>query len=65
MDNLVEECADLIDPAYRKWFIRRFYKLTSDVIHRLATAVRETVAHKPDTNAQSLFCWLVKREAGF
>jgi hypothetical protein len=65
VDLLVTEVKDLIDPAYEKWFIKRFYKLTSDTVHRLAAAVRETMASKPGTNALRLFSWLVKREAGF
>lgn len=65
VDLLVEDCQDLIDPAYRKWFIKRFYKMASDTIRRLAAAVREQCAANPATNALRLFSWLVKREAGF
>lgn len=62
---LVSEVEDLIDPSYRLWFIKRFYKLSSDAVRRLAAQVREMVSLKPGTNALRLFSWLIKREAGF
>lgn len=62
---LVDECNDLIDPSYRLWFVKRFYKLSSDAVHRLAAQVRETVAAGRAANPMRLFSWLVKREAGF
>lgn len=65
VDLLVDDCQDLIDPAYRKWFIKRFYKLATDTVRRLAAAVREQCVANPATNALRLFSWLVKREAGF
>jgi hypothetical protein len=65
VDLLILDCQDLIDPAYRKWFIVRFYKLADDTVRRLAAQVRETKASKPDTNEQRLFSWLIKRQAGF
>lgn len=65
VDLLVEDCQDLIDPAYRLWFVKRFYKLTSDTIRRLAAQVREQLAAGRAGNPMRLFSWLVKREAGF
>ena len=65
VDLLIEDVKDLIDPDYRLWFVKRFYKLASDTVHRIAAQVREMAMLKPETNALRLFSWLVKREAGF
>lgn len=65
VDLLIEDCKDLIDPDYRLWFVKRFYKLTSDTIRRLAASVREQIALGKATNPLALFSWLVKRECGF
>ncbi len=65
VDLLIDDCNDLIDPAYRLWFVKRFYKLSSDTIRRLAASVREAIAIGKAGNPQRLFSWLVKRECGF
>lgn len=62
---LILDVEDLIDPAFRLWFIKRFYKLSDDTVRRLAASVREQVVANPASNALRLFSWLVKREAGF
>jgi hypothetical protein len=65
VDLLIQDCEDLIDPSYRLWFIKRFYKLATDTVRRLAANVREMMALGKAGNPQRLFSWLVKREAGF
>lgn len=65
VDLLVSDHAPLIDPQYRLWFVRRFYRLTNDQVNRLATQVRETKALKPVTDERRLFSWLIKRECGY
>lgn len=65
VDVLILDVEDLIDPAFRLWFVKRFYKLSDDTVRRLAASVREQVAAKPNSNPIRLFSWLIKREAGF
>jgi hypothetical protein len=62
---LIEDHAALIDPDYRLWFVKRFYKLTSDQVCRIAATVLETKAMKPETDERRLFSWFIKREARF
>ena len=65
VDLLIDDVKDLVDPNYRLWFVKRFYKLATGTVHRLAAQVRELKMLKPDTNVFRLFSWLIKREAGF
>lgn len=65
VDVLILDVEDLIDPAFRLWFIKRFYNLTDDTVRRMAASVREQYVAKPSTNKFRLFSWLIKREAGY
>ena len=55
----------MIDIKFKNWFAKRFYKLPEDTVRSLAAQAREMPSYKPDTNPQMLFCWLIKRAAGF
>lgn len=65
VDLLILDVQELIDPAFRLWFVKRFYRLTNDTVQRLAASVREQTVRDPKTNGLRLFSWLIKREAGF
>lgn len=65
VDLLFEDVQDLVDPSYRLWFIKRFLKMSSDSVRRLAASTREQVIFKPETDAKRLFSWLIKKEVGY
>lgn len=65
VDVLLEDCADLIDPLYKRWFAKMFFRISPDRVYALASSCRETALYRPDTHIKKLFTSLVKREAGF
>lgn len=57
VDKMLEDCSDLIDPNYKKWFAVRFYTLSQEDIHRAASEARQDALQSP----QRLFAHIVNR----
>lgn len=53
---LVRECSDLINPKFKNWYCRIFYKLSNEVVLRLAS-----IARADGQNKQKLFSYLLKK----
>lgn len=56
VDCLLEDCSDLIDVRYKKWFAARFYQMQPERVMNCAAAARVD-----GKNAQRLFTHLVKK----
>lgn len=41
VDMLLADYGELIDPAYKGWFARKFYIMRQDMIHRAASEARQ------------------------
>ena len=65
IDNMLEDCADLIDPNYKPWFAKRFMRMPAHRVAVAASSARQTLLYKPSTNTQKLFTSLIRKEAGF
>ena len=40
IDRLLADCSDLINPTFREWYCKAFYKLGIDLTHALAKQAR-------------------------
>lgn len=58
VDQLLSEYRELITPAYKKWFAKRFYSLSSETILKAASEARADTRTTP----QQLFAYLVGKE---
>lgn len=65
IDQLYEDVKDLIDPAYKPFFMKRFQKVSPDFIRGKASEIREQQARGTARNTQSLFTNCVRMAAGF
>lgn len=55
VDMMLADYKDLIDPKYKPWFAKRFYKLPFDLVHRCASEARQE-----GRNKQSLFTYKIR-----
>ncbi len=58
VDFLLQDYADLIDVRYTPWFAKRFYNMTFELIHQLASQARQDAK-----DSQRLFAHLVKKNS--
>lgn len=58
VDTLLEDCSDLIDPKYRKWFAARFYQLSPNEVQQAASEARQDARKSP----QRLFTHLINKK---
>lgn len=56
VDQLLIDYGEFIDPAYKKWFAKRFYTMPFDVVHRCASEARQD-----GKNPQRLFAHLINK----
>ena len=56
-DLAVSDYRDLIDPKFKQWFCKSYYKLGGEIIHQLASEARE---HGKDPSR--LFLYSIKKE---
>lgn len=57
VDLLLRDYQDLIDERYVHWFAKRFYTLSFDTIHKLASQARHDYRNSP----QRLFSYLINK----
>ena len=57
VDKLLQDYADLIDVKYTSWFAKRFYTMSFDLIHQLASVARHDAKEDP----KRLFVYLIKK----
>lgn len=57
VDLLLADYTDLIDPAYQKWFAKRFYTIPFDQIHAAASEARHD-----GKDPKRMFSFLIKRK---
>lgn len=55
VDTMLEDCKDLIDPNYKKWFAARFYQLKPDMVQRAASEARQDAKQ----SSQRLFAHII------
>lgn len=55
-DYLFEQLSDLVNPEYKKWYMKRFYTLGKEEVLRLASQ-----AKSDGNNPQKLFSYLLKK----
>lgn len=57
VNRILHDCNDLIDPRYKAWFAKRFARIDSEMVYRLASQARTDAK---DGIGQRLFTHLIK-----
>ena len=57
IDMLLEECKDVINPDYKKWFAKAFQTMEANQVLKLASQ-----AKADGRDPERLFCYLIRKE---